>query len=388
MKQLFIFTVLFALPGWIFAGGIDFFHGTWEEALVKAKDEGKIIFVDAYTPWCGPCKRMAKTVFTDKKVGEYFNQNFVNLKLDMEREAGIKFGAKYPVSAYPTLYFIDAEGEVVQKVKGAQNAEGFLSLGKSVFSKVDFSKEFATAYDEGDRDPELILNYLVALNKGGKPSGKVANEYLRSQKDLNTDFNINFLYEALAEADSRIFKLYTEHKKAILKQKTEGEYLKKIELACLKTVNKAIKYDSPDLLDEAKSKMKSHNPAAVVAFSYEADMKFAAAKNDQKTYLKAAGGYAKKVGNKNPEALFDLCQDCIKFFPDNPAMLKQAIAYNEKALEMQARPEFGFHLAQLYYSNKEKDKALNTAKVALAGCDEESSLAGQIKRFISHLSTS
>ena len=44
--------------------GIDFFHGTWEEALEKATAEEKPIFVDAYAVWCGPCKRMAREVFT------------------------------------------------------------------------------------------------------------------------------------------------------------------------------------------------------------------------------------------------------------------------------------------------------------------------------------
>jgi len=388
MRALFIIALTISLPGLILAGGIDFFHGTWEEAIAKAKEEGKVIFVDSYTTWCGPCKRMAKTVFTDNEVGEFYNQHFINLKLDMEKKEGIKFGGKYPVSAYPTLHFIDADGKVLQKVKGAQSVDGFLALGKSVYSKVDFSKEFAEAYEKGDRDPELILNYVKALNKSGKASGKVANAYLRSQDDLSTDFNINFIYEALAEADSRIFSIYTDHKKDILKQKTEGEYLSKIEEACQRTVKKAIEFDSPDLLAEAKSKMKSHHSGAVVAFNYRADMDFAAAKKDQKTFLKAAAGYAKKVGSKNPETFFDLCQDCLKFFPNDPAMLKQAIAYNEKANEMQARPEFGFHLAQLYYSNKEKDKAINTAKVALAGCDENSSLAGQIQRFIKQISAS
>ena len=91
-----------------FAQGMEFFHGTLEEAKAKAKEEGKPIFVDAYAVWCGPCKRMAKQVFTTPEAGAFYNANFVNMKLDMERGEGLKFRQKYPVSAFPTLYYIGA----------------------------------------------------------------------------------------------------------------------------------------------------------------------------------------------------------------------------------------------------------------------------------------
>ena len=74
--------------------GIKFFEGTWEEALTLAKKEHKIIFVDAYTTWCGPCKQMAKDVFTQKEVGDFYNKSFINVKLDMEKGEGIGFSQK------------------------------------------------------------------------------------------------------------------------------------------------------------------------------------------------------------------------------------------------------------------------------------------------------
>lgn len=66
--------------------GISFEHSSWEDILKKAKEENKLIFIDAYTTWCGPCKMMARNVFTDAEVGTFFNQNFINVKLDMEKE--------------------------------------------------------------------------------------------------------------------------------------------------------------------------------------------------------------------------------------------------------------------------------------------------------------
>ena len=59
--------------------------GNLESVLQKAAKENKLIFIDAYTTWCGPCKKMSKEVFTTDTVANYFNRTFVNYKFDMEK---------------------------------------------------------------------------------------------------------------------------------------------------------------------------------------------------------------------------------------------------------------------------------------------------------------
>ena len=154
--------------------GMEFFHGTWAEALEEAKKQDRIIFVDAFAVWCGPCKMMAQNVFPDEKVGAFYNRNFINLKLDMEKGEGLEFRKTYPVAAFPTLFYIDAEGKVVQQVRGAQDVNGFLELGKKVMAKADRSGQYAAEYEKGNRDPELVLKYVQALNKAGKPSLQIS----------------------------------------------------------------------------------------------------------------------------------------------------------------------------------------------------------------------
>lgn len=109
--------------------GIEFFEGTWQQVLDKAKKEDKLIFVDAYTVWCGPCKYMSNAVFTDKAVGEYYNKNFVNYKFDMEKGEGPTFARKYTVNSYPSLIFLTPNGDPVYFAEGIHQIDSFMKLG-------------------------------------------------------------------------------------------------------------------------------------------------------------------------------------------------------------------------------------------------------------------
>ena len=63
---------------------------SYTEAIELAAKENKMVFIDFYTTWCGPCKRMSKEVFPQQEVGEYFNRTFISLKLDAEKENGLE----------------------------------------------------------------------------------------------------------------------------------------------------------------------------------------------------------------------------------------------------------------------------------------------------------
>lgn len=112
--------------------GIQFIEGSWASILKKAKAEKKIIFFDAYTTWCGPCKLLQKNVFTRSDVAEVFNKNFINVKFDMESGEGPALAKKYPLEGYPTLFFIDPDGKMVRQVLGYQKPEDLIKVAKSI----------------------------------------------------------------------------------------------------------------------------------------------------------------------------------------------------------------------------------------------------------------
>ena len=82
--HILLFFISLAVSSYAQSQGIHFFQGTWSEAVNKAAKENKMIFIDFYTQWCGPCFNMAKDVFTKSEVGHFYNQNFINVKIDAE----------------------------------------------------------------------------------------------------------------------------------------------------------------------------------------------------------------------------------------------------------------------------------------------------------------
>ncbi len=365
--------------------GIDFFHGTWDEAMEMAKQDGKVIFVDAYTTWCGPCKRMARNTFPDPKVGEFFNANFVNMKIDMEKPTGRKFQQKYPVQAFPTLYWIGPDGETVHRQKGAQDAVNFLKLGKHVVSKVDFSKDFAEEYESGNREPQLIYDYVKALNKSNKSSAAIANEYIRSQDDLSTDFNLNFIFEAVTEADSRIFDLLVANKSAIVALNSKDAVDEKILKAADATVKKAVEFEAEGLLDEAKSKVKANVPKKYAGFALESDLYFHKAQGNSDQYRKCCKEYAKKQIGNDAKGLHDLALSLYESFNYDTDAMKDAEKFAKKAAENGNEMNFYITYATILDNNGKQDLAVKSAEQALSLAENDRIAKGKIQKMLKKL---
>lgn len=112
-----------------------FEEGTLEEALVKAGKLGKMVFIDAYTDYCQPCLMMEKNIFTLDSVADFYNRNFVNMKLHFGNMD--ELAKKYNVGAYPSFLFINSAGKLVYKAGGYSPAEQFIGYGREALKKAE-----------------------------------------------------------------------------------------------------------------------------------------------------------------------------------------------------------------------------------------------------------
>ncbi|TKC62440.1 DUF255 domain-containing protein [Pedobacter hiemivivus] len=158
---------------------ISFKEADWKTQLATAKKEKKIIFFDAYTTWCGPCKMMAKDVFTKDNVADLFNQTFLNVKYDMEKGEGPALKDKFEVSAYPTYLFINGDGEVVHKIVGSMSAPEFMEEAKKALNPGSTAFGLAKKFNSGDHSEATALAYMEALDKAYEADkmGAVAKVY-------------------------------------------------------------------------------------------------------------------------------------------------------------------------------------------------------------------
>ena len=384
MKKLYTFLII-VFPLFISAQGITFFEGSFEEAKIEAQKQDKLIFVDCYTTWCGPCKMMTRDIFPNENVGAFYNKNYIALKLDMEKEAGMSFGKKYPVSAYPTIYYLDAQGEILQKAVGAKRVEEFIAIGKQIMKKSDRTDFFAQQYEEGNRDFDFVIKYAKELNKVGKSSIGLANKYLKEQPAISDQQKATLLLESANEADSKLFDQLIALKSEAIKATSEEYYQNKVMAACTKTVEKAIEYEYDELLEEGIAKMKAAYPSKAAAFEHKSLMSYAKAFQNYDDWAKHAKKYFKKSG-KNYETYTTLIADVQGFYRKNEEAKKDMFKWYDALLKCEECGEKEFlNYAQLLFENGEKVKALEIAHSLLEKNTAEGKNTGTVKRFIQYL---
>lgn len=225
---LSIFSMTLAL-----SQGIDFNVPSFQEAIKAAKAENKLIFVDAYTTWCGPCKFMAKNIFTDKKVGDYYNESFVNVKIDMEKGEGPQLAKAWEITGYPTLIFIDKNGEVIHRSMGSRPAEDFVDLGQAANDPDRQITTMTKRFETGERGEEFLWKYTDAMTSAGlKGFGEVAQMYMDTQTDWTTEKNMNFIFDySDATIDSKLFKYTLAQREAFEKLVGKKKFEQKLSYA-------------------------------------------------------------------------------------------------------------------------------------------------------------
>ena len=199
MKKV-LFTVFVCAMGLTALAQTNFRSISFDEALKAAKQENKLVFVDFYTDWCGPCKKMANEVFPQKMVGDFMNEKFVNLKFNAEKE-GKELAARYKVSAYPTFVILDTEGKVVGELKGSMDGQTFIQKLDGKLNPEMTPERIAERYKGGERTPELVNTYALGLMEKNKEDEgfKVINDYFNSLTEA----------ERMDPANAFLFTRYT-----------------------------------------------------------------------------------------------------------------------------------------------------------------------------------
>lgn len=192
--------------------GIVFTEGSWSQVLSEAKKQNKLIFIDIYTTWCGPCKVMSAKVFTDAKVGEKFNETFINFKIDAEKGEGIALARTYAITAYPTYLFVNGNAELVYRSIGAMSADKFLIEADRAISsekKYKSSDVFDKEFQSGKRDADFLYEYMKRKSLNGGENTVLLDEYLKAIPEslYKTEKVLSVIAENIGTIDSKAFDI-------------------------------------------------------------------------------------------------------------------------------------------------------------------------------------
>ncbi len=341
------------------AQGIAFEHDlALADALKKAKAESKIVFMDAYTTWCGPCKMMAARVFPDSAVGALFNSKFVNLKMDMEKGEGPALALRYGVEYYPSLLFLNAEGALVHKAVGYHNAEDFIKLAKTALDPSANLLTLETRYRKGERNPGLLRSLTEIKGGAFDPAaGQLANDYLKTQRDLSTPANMDFIMRWVDDPFSDGFVFLQKNRASFeakysekeLKQKIDGlfeDYLQRHPNLQLGEVQRLYGTVYPEQGERLASNYR------ITYYRQREDMgNFAQAAADHYTR------YPSNDADELNEIAFLFAQNV-----NDPAMLQKAVEWASKSVGIQESNYNQDTLARLYLKLGRKKQAAAAAR--------------------------
>jgi thioredoxin-related protein len=237
MKKVFLLIIISPLFVVAQVRGIAFEHNlSWKEVLQKANAENKYVLVDCYTSWCGPCKLMDKTVYTNDSLGDFIGKEFIAIKMQMDNTphdsveiqrwytTAHEFEAKYQINVYPSFLFFSPDGHAVHKDVGATDVQGFITLAKRAMDPKQQYYTLVSEYQHGGKNYELMAYLANTATRLGEDSlaSVIAGDYLHylqglSDIELLTKSNLTFIdnYRNIVHSNDQLFKRYCKHKKEI-----------------------------------------------------------------------------------------------------------------------------------------------------------------------------
>lgn len=341
IKIFLIFLVSLILTSGIFAQEeVKFTKGTFSEILAAAKSEDKIIMADFFTDWCVWCVELDNKVYHNQKAAVYMNEHQINWKTDAEKGEGIDLAAKYKVNGYPTIIFLDSDGNEIDRIVGYFPAESFLKHVIDINERNnltgDLIKDYNANPDGLDANYKLGMKYF---DSGDMENAEKNISFVLSHADKNSDMYTECLLKnAAGKGDTKTLESYVNGN-------PDGKFVKDAELSLAElTYGKDKNFDGAEKIYQS---MLAKYPA-------DEDVSFAYAQFIRGKIFTITGDSAVSVDNRISTAE--------KLLSDNSKYLQGSIL----------EASISARLSNLYLKSGNKEKALDKINRSLTIFDSKS----------------
>ncbi len=355
----------------LFSQGITFENGTFTEALEKAKSENKLVFMDCYTTWCGPCKMLAKQVFTQKEVGDYFNPNFVNVKMDMEKGEGIDLAKKYEVRAYPTLLWLNGEGEVVHKMIGGGSPQKLIDVANTANNPEKNWAAVDTKYKAGEKSIEFLQTYLLTASQCGFDTKKAAEEYYskRTTEELFNKTDMDIIAGTAKSTSNDKFKLVLENKEKFYAVADKAMVNQFLEQTMGMELGMAMRSGNPTTIENKKKELIELDETIGNKIIEGIEMQMLYRNPDKNKFFDAFADFTLKYESENSQALNQAAWMIVDAKEEvNKEILEKAAKMAKRSVELDANfantDTYAYALYKLEQIDKAKEYAAKSVELA------------------------
>ncbi len=357
---------------------IEFRHLTWAETLEASKTENKPIFIDCYTTWCGPCKWMSANIFTDNAVADYFNENYIAVKFDMEKGEGLDLAKKFKIRAYPTLVHANADEEILFISVGAnQDPKSYIANAKQAMDPKNNLPYYLANKNEIFDEPKKMSGYFKVMSSANMISQSDVDAYLKQfpVKEWTSDANWEIITMTLRDGNNAVFKTMVENDKLFIDKRGDeaSDLMANIYFYDLANMFYRAKTD-----EEKSAYAKKKEETLSSDFSQIEKVEFminsfeAERAGDWETFSKLNAENGLKYYNENADKLNGIAWSMFEH-TENPAHLNSALAMAERATKLSDSHAIMDTYANLLLATGNPQKAFEVESKALEMAKKEGS---------------
>ncbi|KIA99373.1 thioredoxin [Flavobacterium sp. JRM] len=346
---------------------------TYKDALVKAKQENKPVFIMLYATWCPHCNAMKNSTFQDATVMAFLKDNYICVWKDIDKEEGLALKTKFDTKSLPSFLIVDANETVLYNLKGEIKTPEFLNEIKNALNPKMQLPYLESVFMADPSNANKCLAYLNTLRKGRErvDLSKATHTYLATQSDaqLLTEMNWRIIANGVSDIKSHEFQYVLQHQKEFGTVASADRVEKKI----INIVTELLRpyTESLDTINYYKQReiaktIKLQKTDSLI-FSY--DLTIAERSTNWEYYKKTTLDGTQKYVWNTPSILKEIGEVYLKNITDVES-LKKSIEWVKRSLELNDSYDGNLLLSRLYIKIKDKKSALVYAKKAKAICKE------------------
>ena len=364
--------------------GVHFEHlPSWAAIKAKAMTENKYILVDCFTTWCGPCRYMRTTIFPQQEAGDFFNDKFISVEVQLDTTAKDNDHVKewyadahgimtqYAIRAFPTYLIFAPDGRVLHRIVGGRSTvKEFIATTRQAF---DTTKQYYTQYAQyaqGRRDSAFLRRLaeqsidLYDLRDGAP----VFNAWLATQKSYYTPTAINLMEQFTQSTADAGFTFFFRHGAEVDKVIGAGKAARLVNRILLR------QYVLPQLRSAGaggpdwqtiQHAIAAKYPVQAAEVTARGKVEYYQSKQDWPHFQTVIVAYMQKYGaHADPQELNDYAWTVFSNCPDMNCVA-DALDWSKRSFAKEPNPGFMDTYANILYKMGKKDDAIAWEQKAL-----------------------